>query len=330
MARRLYKSLFLGLAVCVTAPLSTTWSAPASRPSPRTQPNARKAPEARKAPVARPTPARKAPAARKAPTQSAPAARTAPARRTAPAPAARKAAEVRKAPARPAPARRADAPKALKAAPQEQVGNPVSNVSNTYHMYFRHEKVGEFTRTEKVLSNQTVEVVNNSEMNIKMIFTTVKALNKSKCLYDKQGRLVEFTITSKVRSRTTKFSGKRTAEGMTITRTQGKKTKTQFFPEGSFQGTSLDNRFPAARPGVQIRRNYLIIPRMAIVEQKLTYREAQPRKVFGTVQSVLELQIESGDAKHRNRGTVLVTKEGKMVASRMMGRLGVVEIRLQN
>ncbi len=327
MARRLYKPLFLGLAVCVGAPIGTAWSAPASRPAPRTQPSARKAPEMRKTPTVRPTPRGKAPEARKAPTQPTPTARKAPVVRKAPT---RKAPVVRKAPARTAPVRRTNPPVSRKFDSQGQVGNPVSNVTNTYHMYFRHEKVGEFTRTEKVLSNQMVEVLNNSEMNIKMIFTTVKALNTSKCLYDKQGRLVEFTITSKVRSRTTKFSGKRTAEGMTITRKQGKKTKTQFFPEGSFQGTSLDYRFPAARPGVKIRRNYLIIPRMSIVEQKLTYREAQPRKVFGTVQSVLELQIESGDAKHRNRGTVLVTKGGKMVASRMMGRLGVVEIRLQN
>lgn len=315
--------------------------APAARAKAKPAPTVRKAQPVRKAPVvakrtapkpaARPA-ARTAPVARKAPAaRPNPTARKAPVARAVAKPAPRRQASKPKAPARPA-ARTAPAARRAvvrKPAARPIVGNAVSEVSNNYQMFFRHKQVGEFTRTEKLRNDQMVEVLNNSTMNIQMIFTTVKAKNKSRCVYDKQGRLVEFSITSKVRGKTTSFKGKRDASGLTITQTQGKKSKTRFFPRGSFQGTSLDYRFPKAHPGIQLRRNYLIIPRMSIVEQKLTYRQAQSQTVFGRKQPLFELTIESGDAKHRNKGTVLVTQEGQMVASRMPGRLGVVEIRLK-
>lgn len=200
---------------------------------------------------------------------------------------------------------------------------PLAERTDRYDMYFRHKQVGEFTRMEKQMNNGLVRVENESRMNIRMLFTTVKATNHSQCFYDQTGQLVEFTITSKVRGKTTIYTGKRDQRGLTITETQGKNKKQGFFPIDSFQGTSLDYRFPSARHGITIRRQYLIIPRMQVVEQSLSYRETTPRKVFGREQALYEITIRN----QRGHGTVLVTQDGRMVASRMLGKLGVVEIR---
>lgn len=198
-----------------------------------------------------------------------------------------------------------------------------SDRTDRYDMFFRHKKVGEFSRTEKHLKNGFIEVNNESNMNIKMLFTTVKAINRSTCLYDQRGELVQFTIKSEVRGKITTYTGKRDQRGLTVVQTEGKKKQEGFFPADSFQGTSLDYRFPPAHAGISILRQYLVIPRMQMVEQSLTYREATPRKVFGKTQPVYEITIKN----QRGHGTVLVTQDGRMIASRMLGRLGVVEIR---
>ena len=334
----------LGLGLCA----SLAYAAPAKRKTPPTQPPAKtKAPLVRKAPAAHPTPKVPAkPAARPtAKTVAKPAARRLvkpvirPVARKVVKPVVRKVAKhVARKVAKPV-ARKVAKPVVRKVAkrvvsrrvpvvrPQAKSRRVVSTQTHYYTMHFKKKMVGRFSRTEKTWSDGSHEVTNQSKMNIKMLFTTVKASNQSQSFYDKSNRLISFTITSTVRGRVTKFIGKRDAKGLTITKeADGKKMgKPKTFPEGSFQGTSLDFRFPTAPAGVRIRRQYLVIPRRQIVEQDLTFRQAPSREVFGKRQPVFEISIKN----NRGRGTVLVTRDGAMVASRMHGRLGVVEIRLK-
>jgi hypothetical protein len=302
MSKWLSRSIPVSLTLLVA---SSAWAAPTSRPAapaPRTK-----------------TPTKQAPKAAKTAPKAANKTKTAP--KTAPTKAAPKTAP--KVPAKAAP----KAATAKQPAPRAAKTKATSHKkwSQTYDMMFRGKKVGEYVRNERYQADGTIIVDNKSRLTIKMLFAKVTAVNSSHCVYDKNGRLTKFSSMSTVRGKTTRYSGKQTDKGIRIVRQQGKTKTERFFSAAQYQATSLDLRFPTATPGVKFTRKYLIIPRMRIVNQTLSFRTAAQTKVFGKRQPMVEMMIHN----KRGNGILLLTRDGKMIASKMGGLLGRVEIRIK-
>lgn len=196
--------------------------------------------------------------------------------------------------------------------------------TTTYDMIFRGKTVGSYVRSERTQKDGSIVVNNKSKLTVRMLFAKVTAVNSSRCVYSKEGRLQSFTITSTVRGKTTRYTGKQDTDKIVIEKQEGKSRIKRIFSVTQYQATSLDLRFPTAQSGVKYIRKYLIIPRMRIISQTISFRSSPASKVFGKRQALLEMMISN----RRGSGILLLTKDGKMVASKMSGRLGRVEIRI--
>ncbi len=192
-----------------------------------------------------------------------------------------------------------------------------------YSIFLKEKKIGWVTVRLTPLPTGGWAVKSDSYVKISLLFNKVEAKNVTERIFSKDWELQKFRILSKVRKRERVVEGKLTGEGLEVKVKEGDKVKRGFFPKGSYQGTSLDLRYPTAPGGVSFFRNYLIIPELKLVEQKLSFRELPGRSKYRDVK-YLELEVSGKGGK----ATYFLRNDGLVLASLMTGRLGELSFKL--
>ncbi len=236
-----------------------------------------------------------------------------------------------------------------------QIGTIWSSGGELYYsIFYKDKKIGWMKIKIERLPRGGWKVSSSSQTVVSILFSKIKASNRTERFYSGDGQLTKFTLISRVRSRERRVYGRQTDLGIKITLEEKGVKKERFFPKGSFQATSLDRHFPVAPPGITLHRRYLLIQNLEIVDQIAIYRLAaenflqrgkpttqrnerkNPRKIGATQRSGIP-ELSEGQIKYleviikspRGTGEYLIRRDGIIIAAAMKGKLGKLRLLLE-
>lgn len=177
----------------------------------------------------------------------------------------------------------------------------------TYDILFRGSKVGRMFRTETTYPSGKVVVKSNSASKIKIFFSTYKGKMVSTTVHEK-GKLVKADISGIQRNKPYSVKVVKTAKGLKVSVTKGKRTKTKVFAAKDYDATSAGLRLPMHPKGKKLTRRLLQLDQLKIIKQKLTYRRYIKKKIGTKTHKFTEVRARGA----RGKATMLFTKQGWM------------------
>ncbi|TNE48514.1 MAG: hypothetical protein EP343_15620 [Deltaproteobacteria bacterium] len=217
------------------------------------------------------------------------------------------------------------APKTTAPAKREKAAKP--KVERwTYNMLFRGSKVGQMTRKETTSPDGTLVVRSKSKSKIRVFFRTVKGSLDSTTVH-KKGKLISADISGVQQNKPYSVKVARTAKGLKVSVTRGKKTKTKVFADSDYDATTADPRLPMKPKGKRVTRRLLQLDKLKVVKQKLHFRRYTKKKVGTKTIKLTEVRAKGP----KGSATMYFVPQGWMMNMAVrVSIFGSFEIQLQS
>ena len=194
-----------------------------------------------------------------------------------------------------------------------------------YDLFFNKKLSGTHQRREIFKKDGSITVHNKGIFTFKVwYFWKIKGINKTHCSYDKNGQLIRFEINSTLRGQKTKIWGTQDQKGITIHIKKKNKTTKKFFKRSLYDYTSLDFRAAVKKIGSYTHR-FLLIPKLKIIVQKVSYKKAKSMKILGKIRKILILNIKS----KKGKASLRISSEGWLLDSKFNIPFGKMRIKLR-